>query len=589
MANKRVAVILGDPGRNKGIIDKVRTEYDNLLFTGFTSLQECLESSESSGTLYSRIIIYEKLLASDTGLVQGENDSRLVALHRLSEYMDDGRNETEVILLCNTKEPTGVHQHFVDILDSNTVVPALPSSVTVPIISTLIGSSIPEIKAKFYDLDEQGIKTRVASQAKGEIPEKKKPQPAKKGGLFGMFGKKQEAPKPQEDTRSAVDRQSETDRANESAAMMAAESGLGAGDSEAAMNYRSDNVESDSDEFSGPAGDLGASSGEDFGAPAVDFHGPEDGVRAVEGMFSGGSEFNFSEDGANHVQTGFLDDEDEGQEDDDPESGSGEDFSSDADGFSSSSGEDMEVVGGVWGEEEDASAGDDNADPDYDDGYDEEDDGDSWADEDDTNESRRDVNVMDRIVIVTGDRGSGVTTRAATIATETVSQGIGKVLLIDLDFEKAGVVGFLDDMSRFLTGNHGITSGTPYREGGLDVLSNGFDVPENTRDIDWVCDSRNYAEYTKIVIDCPLNQLHKLEELMRHTGIVVTVLGTPTGLMNLVRNFSNKELVPDSVARHLRDRGYYAVINEADDMHDVIKSLQSTLVFARVDWLSKVA
>lgn len=622
--SNNVAVLLGPS--SKDVVEKIKNKNDNYRFSVFEDLSAALEASVTHEILFKRILVYEKCLASATGLVQDEDDPRVQALEALDRYIDDGRQDTEVVLVCNTTSPTNIHKYFIDVLDNPNVTPVLPQKLTVPLATEFVSGSIMELQSKYYELDKKGIQIKIASQEE-DTPKTKKPANSKKkGGLFGMFGKSKEEPEKKQETRSASSDFSDTARAQDSAQRLAQDQGLGAGSYDMAMSqeYRGIGGDDDSGQFDGPAGDLGLGGDDNLDSGGFDDSESDedwsDSSGGLEGLMS------FASDGSDHTQTGFLDEDDDDDEYDDQ--GSWED--SEATGFvdEESTGFADEDYGSEdvgWNQEGSGWSGDDTTDssgeqydseeyaPSYDVSAPEEfghydpaptqaiprvELERSWDEssqeqysptyDDPEEEIDRRPKVLDRIVVVTGDRGSGVTTEAATLAYGAAEEGKYKVLLIDLDFEKAGVVGMLDDMAEFIKGDHSISSRNPYKEGPLDVLSNGYDGNHSPEDVQWVVDSRNYAEYTKIVIDCPIENLNLIEDLLKHTGIVVMMTGTPVGIVNTVRKLNDWFLVSDEVAKIMDKRGHFYPIRESDDFEEVLEKLKSTFVFDRVNWLSKV-
>lgn len=259
--SNNVAVLLGPS--SKDVVEKIKNKNDNYRFSVFEDLSAALEASVTHEILFKRILVYEKCLASATGLVQDEDDPRVQALEALDRYIDDGRQDTEVVLVCNTTSPTNIHKYFTDVLDNPNVTPVLPQKLTVPLATEFVSGSIMELQSKYYELDKKGIQIKIASQEE-DTPKTKKPANSKKkGGLFGMFGKSKGEPEKKQETRSASSDFSDTARAQDSAQRLAQDQGLGAGSYDMAMSqeYRGIGGDDDSGQFDGPAGDLGLGGG----------------------------------------------------------------------------------------------------------------------------------------------------------------------------------------------------------------------------------------------------------------------------------------------------------------------------------------
>lgn len=594
-----VALILGSEDKNEKIKSKLETNLDNYNYIPFTSLMKALEFSRGENKDFDRLIIFENRLANSKGVVRGDDDPRVDAIKNLNDYVLDGRGETEIILICTSDKPTGVHKAFVEILENPYATPVLVERFTVSLMKELVSKDVDSIRASYYDLDHARVEKLIVEPEEEEVEKTESKSDSsgsdKKSKLLSLFGRKNHS--------SGV---------LDSAGKISESLGKTVGDVEAAKNseYQSSqsiDEDDDDDEFAGPAGDLGYSES-------------EEGEESEESSSDIGNDYNddldFSSAGANHEVTGLFDEEDDDDEPHTANQSSGEEGYEDGyedyyheeqhghveegTGLIEESGtlepshehhdvsvsyptQAMPVVEQYeddyenYNDEYEAEEYDEPNSYDYNEEYDEED------EEDD------DLPVVrHRIVVVTGGRGNGLTNTTATYATKFISDD-NKVLIIDADFAKSGMVGYVSDMADFMSNDHSILSGNPYIEGDLDILSNGYDTEMTPEDIEWINDSRNYAEYGRVVIDCPLEFLDNLRPLLKHAGIVVMVDGNPTGMINMVRALNDKFMVPDELAQLIRKRGIYYTIRKEDDFDEVLSGLKDTLIFDRVNWLANIA
>lgn len=594
MANKAVALVLGQ-GPGNAVKKSIEKDLDNYRFMIFDSLPQMIKSSEENEQFYSKIIVYE-LRLTDTfvkpaPVLVDEEDNRVEALNDLVVYLNS-HSSTEVVVLCDTGDKfTKVSDYIDEYVNMPTVTPILPPGTQPVVFKFCASNGISEIRSRYYTQDKKKARIRTVKQSEVE--------PDTKKSVFGRRGKKSKAVEQQEP--------------------------------EEQMNAAQDSNEdySDDSEFAGPAGDLGLSDVAGFAGTAASSAasqgawGQEAAVGAVsQGIAGGMGSLSFGDAGSNHEETGFLDEAEEFDVPappkpisqpvvEMPESGGFSQYSplpdnsgnfGDVPAYSSlpTEGGPLPGVGEFGGFippliPETSSY--EVAQPVYDTEYG----GDVStpsayggaaypdSDEESGNEPDDSPEILDRIILVTGDRGSGVTTKAAELAIEAAEAGSGKVLYIDLDFRKHGVLGLLDDFAGFIkSGPHSIVSGKPYVEGGLEVLSDGHGARKTTAAIEWVEDSRNYANYSKIIIDCPLEFVSDLGTFVSTVGIVYLVDGSQSGLMGTISVLDNRDSINNEVALTFRDKGLFCVIRKEDNYRESLAKLKGEVAIDRVDWLAKI-
>lgn len=573
MANKAVALVLGQ-GPGNQIKQSIEKNLDNYRFLVFDTLPQMIKSSEDNEQFYSKIIVFELRLTevkTETGVpLEDSEDPRVEALGELSTYLSS-HSATEVVVICNTGDNfTNVSDYIDTYVNSPTVTPILPKSLQMPVFEDCASESISVIRSRYYTKDKAKAKTRTVKQADTSDEPK-----------TSRFGRKNKKAKQQ---TNAVENMSSPVEPEES--------------------ERPDSNYND-DEFAGPAGDLGHGPVDDSAG-----WGHESGSQgAAVGIAGGLTSLSFGDAGSNHEETGFL------SEDDDfdtpepvkqisapivemPESGGFSQhvqYPEPINDFGNIPGiPSLPVEGGPLPEEvgypefnqplSSSTSYYEAQQPVYD-----SEPSDVGYSEDGENEADDSPNILDRIILVTGDRGSGATTKAAELALDAVETGSGKVLLIDLDFRKHGALGLLDDFAGYIkSGPHTIISGKPYVENGLDILSDGHGTPKSTESIKWVEDSRNYANYSKIVIDCPLEFVSELGDFVSSVGIVYLVDGSQGGLMSTISVLDDRDAINNEVALTFRDKGLFCVIRKESNYREALAKLKGEVAVDRVDWLAKI-
>lgn len=151
-----------------------------------------------------------------------------------------------------------------------------------------------------------------------------------------------------------------------------------------------------------------------------------------------------------------------------------------------------------------------------------------------------------KVIIVTGDRKSGVTRVAVNLANRYAKQA--KTLFVDMDIRRKGALMYLG-LDDILSENEAVqnslirvtsaqaltTLSYKYLRGGFDCLltAHGEELEESNIERTQMV-LTNQREYDYIVVDCPMEQLHRLENLLLFSEILITTGSTLMSVYSMV-------------------------------------------------------
>lgn len=152
-----------------------------------------------------------------------------------------------------------------------------------------------------------------------------------------------------------------------------------------------------------------------------------------------------------------------------------------------------------------------------------------------------------RAIVVTGDRGSGVTTTALVIARALVKQGV-KVLYVDLDNENHGVLNYIDVKilydygdsvikgTKLLNKSELLYNSVVKYDNGIDIITSDFSTDVSSEELASTVDAITGAidSYGVVVVDCPIKNLHLVSDMMLLGNTVLCAEGTKRGVMNML-------------------------------------------------------
>lgn len=204
-----------------------------------------------------------------------------------------------------------------------------------------------------------------------------------------------------------------------------------------------------------------------------------------------------------------------------------------------------------------------------------------------------------KIIIVTGDRGTGVTTTAWTLAQHFAQKT--QVLYFDCDIKFHGLLNYINyfDFKNYeQTHMQGVKICRSFRafnscvckwDTNIDLLTTDFGV-EVTEDELITTQGvvvENLSSYGVIVVDCPIQNLHCLQDLILTGNVVVCVEGSVRGYMNAL--FSLEECtLPLRYKRSVVGKGTMlrTKINKNSNYKKIVKYINDIVEFDECDWLS---
>lgn len=155
-----------------------------------------------------------------------------------------------------------------------------------------------------------------------------------------------------------------------------------------------------------------------------------------------------------------------------------------------------------------------------------------------------------RIIVVTGDRRSGVSTTAFNLA--AASALTEKTLFVDFDLKRRGALlfGVLEQLlaseENIQRGLEGLQSVSilpniafPFVEGDFDCILTRYDISVSDDHLRTVCDVLlGQREYRTIVIDCPVENLDRLKTLIPYASVLFCLEDDLGSTMNSVISLS---------------------------------------------------
>lgn len=151
-----------------------------------------------------------------------------------------------------------------------------------------------------------------------------------------------------------------------------------------------------------------------------------------------------------------------------------------------------------------------------------------------------------KVIVCTGDRGSGVTVTAYSIAKEFAKKV--PVLYFDCDIEKHGLLNYIDYDS-FRAYDRSMIEGIKFCRDS-NIFMNcvvQYDINLDLLTSDWSCDAtdeditrahnvvaENTMNYGVVVVDCPIEKLHLISDLIFIGNTIVCMESSKRGVMNML-------------------------------------------------------
>ena len=151
-----------------------------------------------------------------------------------------------------------------------------------------------------------------------------------------------------------------------------------------------------------------------------------------------------------------------------------------------------------------------------------------------------------KVIVCTGDRGSGVTVTAYSIAKEFAKKV--PVLYFDCDIEKHGLLNYIDYDS-FRAYDRSMIEGIKFCRDS-NIFMNcvvQYDINLDLLTSDWSCDAtdeditkahnvvaENTMNYGVVIVDCPIEKLHLISDLIFIGNTIVCMESSKRGVMNML-------------------------------------------------------
>lgn len=501
MANGRILIRIGN--NDDRIIDALIREIDNIELSSYPTVAEFLAKTEQQQFVWKRLCVSRDFFGSSDAEVKAN-------MEKLNSYVKGKASNTTIVYLVN-----GQDKEFAlkDIDDFNSVFHspmytpfiAMPGSNIVD-ITAMVKEDLPIIKAAYYTtvLEEQFNKTTVAEKLG-----------------FANLGQKIKGV-----TGSSKNGESETETSSEEVIDESSESPLNSGevdsswDSDEFENFGESGENFEGSEWSSPESVSDDNSSENITSwEDLTSESENDGVSASGDVEDSDEDFNLSDFGNMHADTGFLGEDEEVESLEEFESGNHERGTDYPIG-------DMNVTSF-----EDLSGTPGNS----------------------------------KVEIYVGIRGTGVTSFLVGEALDLVSQG-SNVLIVDLDYDTNGVLSYVD-LSAFNN-----REGKIYREDGVNILSVGFGSDERIS-VKAIIEKIS-QRFDKVFVDCPIEFVSELEDILGSCEIFLCCADNIGALMTTQAMLENRKYVPVKVEKHLcKGKGMlFSTGAETDFKEDIIKA-----------------
>lgn len=151
-----------------------------------------------------------------------------------------------------------------------------------------------------------------------------------------------------------------------------------------------------------------------------------------------------------------------------------------------------------------------------------------------------------KVIVCTGDRGSGVTVTAYSIAKEFAKKV--PVLYFDCDIEKHGLLNYIDYES-FRAYDRSMVEGIKFCKDSSIFMNSivQYDINLDLLTSDWSCDAsdeditrahnvvaENTMNYGVVVVDCPIEKLHLISDLIFIGNTIICMESSKRGVMNML-------------------------------------------------------
>lgn len=206
---------------------------------------------------------------------------------------------------------------------------------------------------------------------------------------------------------------------------------------------------------------------------------------------------------------------------------------------------------------------------------------------------------LSKVLIVTGDRGSGVTSTALNIA-QTIAKHV-HVLYFDCDIDNHGLLNYIDYVNfknyekMHMEGVKMCRSSQVFNkcviswEENLDLLTSDFSCDCTLEELQSSAEivAERAGDYGVVVVDCPANKLSCISDLVLIGQSIICVEGTKRGFMNMLCQLEASSLAT-RYKRNLESKGTMFVTKCTPrlDLKKLLQYVKAVYQPSEVDWLS---
>lgn len=206
--------------------------------------------------------------------------------------------------------------------------------------------------------------------------------------------------------------------------------------------------------------------------------------------------------------------------------------------------------------------------------------------------SELDDRLFNGVVLITGERGVGVTKFIVETALQLYDNGRGKkVLIVDCDYKRNGVLSFIEVEDFYAQECYnGIDKLKYYHDKEADIISNGYGVPVTKQQIHNLLNNGNVADiYDVVLLDCPTDCLNSISErAMRKQRVLVLANGDRGSLMATSIALTDKSIVEAQLQRYIMHTCIPCIGKYSEHYIEDVDFVKNIMFFPNGCWLDNL-
>ena len=501
--------------KSLAVINRLKTLADNISFHTYPDIRSMVKEAMLRHISFDRIVFSTVLLQDQNGNLSVEDVEG--DLRELNEFIKNYSDNTSIVLITNqdTKE-LEVTEIFKSMFNSPMYTPVIMSKTTPKNLLEIVTEDITTLKTKYYVLDVDKDKTIVSSnesvEKKSETETTKSSiEKRKKGGFFsGLMGGKKKSP----DVSTPVQevKQEAEDVVNKVEEVSEISTDFSAGPKSVFTGFggeSSSNSNSESNNFTKNIFDSQNSSSSD---------GMESSTTGFSDPTGEDDMLSLGEMGEQHTDTGFLDEEEEENDEELQEYIRNQHHTLEEDKSEEPVSVRQEPVytPPIKAEKE---------------------------------EPKKDTNID----MVLGMHGSGSTSAVVNEAMDLYQSKGAKVLIIDLDYRENGLLSFINVEDFYNKGySRGISRRRIYNEDGIGILSNGYGTAITSSELLTLLRGGIIRKFDEVLIDCPIECLNIVtKDILKLCNILVFTNIDRSDLLSTSLGLTDRSTVSLDVERFI--------------------------------------